>query len=252
MADVLSLSEVESLLSVLDSNGSWATIAQPSECDRPQPERVRQEQMQSILALHAGIGHELSDGLSWIVRASCDVQLAGTEQLSFGEFVASLETPTCIYLLDSKGLDGPVVVEMNSSIVFPIVDRLLGGGTETMPLASPQRPLTAIECTLMSRVTDLVLKAVENAWANVCDLQPGIDVIADHPSLRIGLGTFLYFANATGSSLRLMNLIGSRLFIRRCLFVLKVDHCHGLHPCSEICSYSFTLLDLQRSVTFQG
>ena len=172
MADVLSLSEVESLLSVLDSHSnSLASIDPPSGRDFERPERVSPEQLRSLHALHVGVSRELSDGLNAITRARCEVQLVSVEQVTYGDFVLNLEVPTCFHLIEAKGLGGHLILDLNLSIVFPIVDRLLGGGAETMPLACPQRPLTSIECTLVSRVTDLVLKAVENAWTNVCELQ---------------------------------------------------------------------------------
>ncbi len=182
MADVLSLSEVESLLSVLDSNSnSSASIDPPSGCDFERPERVSPEQLRSLNELHASVSHALSEGLSVITRTRCEVQLVSVEQLTYGDFVLSLDVPTCFHLIEAKGLDGHLVLDLNLSIVFPIVDRLLGGGPETMPLAIPQRPLTAIECTLASRVTDLVLRAVENAWASVCDLQLRVSQMESDP-----------------------------------------------------------------------
>ena len=174
MADVLSLSEVESLLSVLDSSSQSSDSAAQcagGDSQMTRPQRVSPEQMRAIQALHVGFSRELATGLSAIMRAACDVQIVSVEQLTYSDFILSLGVPTCFNLIESKGLGGHLILDLNPSIVFPFLDRMLGGDQQTTPRACPQRPLTVIESKLMSRVTDLALKAVENAWANVCELQ---------------------------------------------------------------------------------
>ena len=189
MADVLSQSEVESLLSSLDpASQSSASSAQLGGShltvyDFKRPERVSKEQMRSFHALHEGFSREFSAGLSSIMRSICEVKLISVDQLTYSEFVFSLETPTCFNLIESKGLDGHLILDLNPSIVFPIVDRLLGGGKESKPQASPQRPLTEIELKIASRVTDLALRALENAWSNICNLQLRVSQIESNPQL---------------------------------------------------------------------
>ena len=182
MADVLSFSEVESLLSVLDSTHHCAAeVAPPGDGSLRRPEHVSHEQLRSIHALHAGFSREFGAGLGSITRTSCEVQLINVEPLTYREFVGGLETPTCFSLMESRGLGGHLVLDLSPSIVFPIVDRLLGGAQETMPQACPQRPLTEIELKIASRVVDLAMKALQNAWANVCDLQLRVRQIESNP-----------------------------------------------------------------------
>ena len=50
------------------------------------------------------------------------------EQLTYGEFVFSLENPTCFNLLKADPLEGNLILDINPSILYPIIDRLLGGG----------------------------------------------------------------------------------------------------------------------------
>ena len=182
MADVLSFSEVESLLSVLDSTSHFAaSAAQPVDDGLRQLERLSHEQLRSIHALHAGFSREFGARLSSVMRSTCDVQLIRVEPLTYSDFVVGLEAPTCFVLLESKGLGRHLILDLSSSIVFPIVDRLLGGGQATMSQACPQRPLTEIELKIASRVTDLAINALENAWANVCDLQLRVSQMESNP-----------------------------------------------------------------------
>jgi flagellar motor switch protein FliM len=189
MADVLSQSEVESLLAALepgDAAGAAKELdyaARVSIYDFKRPERVSKEQMQAFQTLHEGFSRELSAALSAMLRNICEVKLISVDQLTYSEFVFSLEDPTCFILVDSKGLDGKIILDLNPCIVFPIVDRLLGGSRETQGDGSVQRPLTQIEVRLATRVTDLILEALSNAWSDICDLQLKVVQIESNPQL---------------------------------------------------------------------
>ncbi len=192
MAEVLSQSEVESLLSALDPPAGKATAPRQRRHDDPhqsisiydfkRPERVSKEQMRAFHALHDGFVRELGAALSGMLRTIVETRLVNVEQLTYSEFVFGLETPTCFNLLRSDGLDGDMILVLTPSIIFPVVDRLLGGGREPR-LDFPRRPLTEIELRLVSRITGLALRGLESAWANICDLKLRVNQVESNPQL---------------------------------------------------------------------
>lgn len=201
MADVLSQSEVETLLAALDPaprSNAGAAMSSPAPSSTPvrrrdngpqisvydfkRPERVSKEQMRAFQALHEGFSREFGAALSGMLRAIVEVKLISVDQLTYSEFVFSLENPTCFNLLESKGLEGHLILDLSPSIIFPIVDRLLGGGKESIP-SIPSRPLTEIELQLVSRITLLVINGLENAWHNVCNLGLKVTQIESNPQL---------------------------------------------------------------------
>ncbi len=188
MADVLSQNEVESLLSALDNGArqSPAKKEQPrgsiSVYDFKRPERVSKEQMRAFQALHDGFSRELGAALSSMLRSIIEVKLISVDQLTYSEFVFSLDNPTCFNLLESSGLDGHMILDINPSIIYPFIDRLLGGGREQRP-SIPNRPLTDIEIRLVSRITNLALRGLENAWGNMCQLGLKIRQVESNPQL---------------------------------------------------------------------
>lgn len=189
MADVLSQSEVESLLAALEPGDAAGAAKEPdyaakvSVYDFKRPERVSKEQMQAFQTLHEGFGRELGSALSAILRNICEVKLNTVDQLTYSEFVFSLEDPTCFILVDSMGLAGKIILDLNPCIVFPIVDRLLGGSREGQGKGPVQRPLTQIEVQVATRVTDLILEALSNSWSDICDLQLKVVQIESNPQL---------------------------------------------------------------------
>lgn len=197
MADVLSQNEVESLLAALEPTSNSGGQPQSAQAPRQprreiagqitvydfkRPERVSKEQMRAFQALHDGFSRELGASISGMLRSIVEVKLISVDQLTYSEFVFSLENPTCFNLLNSRGLDGHLILDLNPSIIFPIVDRLLGGG-KTSDHSFPSRPLTEIELRLVSRITKLAIESLENAWRNICSLELEVSQVESNPQL---------------------------------------------------------------------
>jgi flagellar motor switch protein FliM len=189
MADVLSQSEVESLLASLAPNSAMRPRTQshsdhpPSAAssvslDRHAPAETNL--MRSLRALHETFGREWGTELSRLMRTTVDVRLISFDQFSYGEFALSVEEPTCFNVLRADQLGGPIVINLNRAIVFPMIDRLLGGGCAPPP-AVPRRPLTEIELSLASRITDSAIESLRRAWAGICDLALSVRLVESNP-----------------------------------------------------------------------
>jgi flagellar motor switch protein FliM len=176
MADVLSQSEVESLLAALHPRGTPAVTPSEKNGGRisadgfPPPEFQSKELLRALQVLHEGFCRGFGAALCDLLRSSVALRLIGVDRLTYGEFVAGLANPTCFNLLESDGLDGHLVLDMNPSIIFPMVDRLLGGACEPQ-FSLPNRALTPIELRLVARVTTLAIAELEKVWSALCDLK---------------------------------------------------------------------------------
>jgi len=189
--EVLSQMEVESLLSAM--GGEAAAAETPPKASPPvsrekivpydfkRPERVGKEQMRALQTLHEGFGRNFGAALSALLRSIVEVKLTSVDQLTYSEFVFSLENPSCFNLLKAEPLEGNLILDINPSILYPIIDRLLGGGRETGALA--RRPLTEIELRLVARITALFLEELRHAWENVLDLKLSVLQVESNPQL---------------------------------------------------------------------
>jgi flagellar motor switch protein FliM len=191
--EVLSQEEVESLLSAMEGRGAAAapgaspagSIARPGEKISPydfkRPERVGKEQMRALQTMHEGFGRNFGAALSALLRTIVEVKLTSVDQLTYSEFVFSLENPTCFNLINAPPLEGKLILDINLSLLYPIIDRLLGGSSEAaIPV---RRPLTEIEMRLVSRITDLFLAEMKHAWENVLELNLSVDRVESNPQL---------------------------------------------------------------------
>jgi flagellar motor switch protein FliM len=189
--DVLSQAEVENLLSALEGEAEVRPIANAPLSLRPKekitiydfkrPERVGKEQMRALQTMHEGFGRNFGAALSALLRNIVEVKLTSVDQLTYSEFVFSLENPTCFNLINASPLEGQLILDINPSILFPIIDRLLGGST--MSTASVRRPLTEIELRLVSRITGLFLTEMQHTWENVLKFELSIDRVESNPQL---------------------------------------------------------------------
>ncbi len=143
-----------------------STRAQPYDFRRP--DRIGKDQLRAIHLLHENFARSLASSLSAYLRAYVSVNLVSVEQLSFMEFVQCLPSPTIITPLAMKPFDGNAILEMNPTLVFPILEMLLGGNGKGMP-HKVDREITEIEQSILEAVYRLILQDMREAWASVTD-----------------------------------------------------------------------------------
>ena len=94
--------------------------------DFRRPDRIAKSQLRAIHLLHDNFARNLVSSLSAYLRSYLIVNLVSVEQLSYAEFLECLPAPTCIVSLGLRPYDGNAVLELNSALVFPILEMLLG------------------------------------------------------------------------------------------------------------------------------
>ena len=93
--------------------------------------------------------------------------------MTYEELIASLPNPTSFTTLDTSPMDGTMCLEISPLIIYPIIDRLLGGNNRDLFI--PQRPLTLIEQRLIAQIIERALNGLTEAWAGIRELnfRPG-------------------------------------------------------------------------------
>ena len=136
--------------------------------DFRRPDRVSKEQLRSLHFLHDRFAVNISTSLSAFLRAMTEVNIVGVEQFSYSKFLASLPDPTAFYAIGMPPLDGLGAVEINPSIAFTMVDRMLGGAGQTPP---PNRALSEIEQNVLDAVVKLLLDHLTESWRAILDVK---------------------------------------------------------------------------------
>ena len=137
--------------------------------DFKRPERVGKEQMRALQTLHEGFGGNFGAALSALLRTIVEVKLTSVDQLTYSEFVFSLDNPTCFNLLEGRAAGGQPDPRHHS--LDPLSDHRPHVGRGPRGRTAGPRPLTEIELRLVSRITGLFLDELRHAWENVLELK---------------------------------------------------------------------------------
>jgi flagellar motor switch protein FliM len=173
MSEILTQEEIDSLLQAV-TKGELPQDSEP----RPRPRRhqtvqvydfhhqnrISKDQVRTLQMLHQTFSRAVSSSLSAYLRIVVEVQLTSVEQPTFGEFMVSLPSPSVSGIFEMPPLKGGALFDMDPRLVFPMIDRILGGAGR----ASIQvRELTEIERTLVVRLFRRLLGDLQQAWSQI-------------------------------------------------------------------------------------
>ena len=174
MNRILSQEEIDALVAATSGRSRSEDPRTPGSADSiltynfRRPDRVSKEQLRSLHFLHDRFARNLSTSLSAFLRAMTDVSIVSVEQFAYSEFLMSLPDPTAFYSVAMPPLDGIGALELNPSVAFAMVDRMLGGSGET---AAPNRALTEIEQNVLDAVVKLILEHLTETWRGITDVR---------------------------------------------------------------------------------
>lgn len=123
--------------------------------------KFTRDHVRALQIVHETFARQLSTVLATTLRAAASCTFSKIEQFSYDEYVRSLPNPSYIVILSLNPLPGAAIFQFPLPIAFAAIDRLLGGGGDSL---SPKRPLTEIESNLMRSVVDRALRELEYAY----------------------------------------------------------------------------------------
>ena len=189
MADILSQEEIDALLDVVEGEGdnvlegdddNLLPQRQVTLYDFKRPNRVSKEQLRAFRGVHDKMARSLASQISSIMRSIVEIQLHSVDQMTYGEFLMSLPNPTSFNVFSVKPLEGSGVIEINPSIAFPMLDRLLGGKGEPFDAS---REFSDIELSLFETILRVMMSTLKEAWGPVMDIYPTVESKESSPNV---------------------------------------------------------------------
>ena len=178
MSRQLSQTEIDAVFQNMQDRKRETTTA---KFDFRRPDRIPKSQVRAIHLLHDTFVRNLVSSLSAYLRSYLTVNLVSVEQLSYAEFLDGLPSPTCMISLGLNPYDGNGVLELNPSLVFPIIEMLLGGtGKSSYTI---QRDITEIEQKLLDGLFRIILNDLREAWKGVTMVEFTIENMETEPQL---------------------------------------------------------------------
>ena len=189
MADILSQEEIDALLDVVEDEGDDVLESGSDELlpqrqvtlyDFKRPNRVSKEQLRAFRGVHDKMARSLASQISSIMRSIVEIQLHSVDQMTYGEFLMSLPNPTSFNVFSVKPLEGNGVIEINPSIAFPMLDRLLGGKGEPFDAS---REFSDIELSLFETILRVMMSTLKEAWGPVMEVYPTVESKESSPNV---------------------------------------------------------------------
>jgi len=190
MADILSQEEIDALLDVVEDEGedilegggedTLLPQRQVTLYDFKRPNRVSKEQLRAFRGVHDKMARSLASQISSIMRSIVEIQLHSVDQMTYGEFLMSLPNPTSFNVFSIKPLEGSGIIEINPSIAFPMLDRLLGGKGEPFDAT---REFSDIELSLFETILRVMMSTLKEAWGPVMEVYPTIESKESSPNV---------------------------------------------------------------------
>jgi len=161
---VLNQSNLDALIKASKRNGprnveDKSKSVQP--CDFRLAGRLSNENARILSANQETLGSQLSDALLDYLGSELELKPNGLEQISVAEHMAAIPHLSYMVPISLTSTLCVAVLEFDLNIVFPIIERLLGG------LGSPSsgvRELSEIEEEVMQDVALLIARSAEEAW----------------------------------------------------------------------------------------
>ncbi|HLO99925.1 MAG TPA: flagellar motor switch protein FliM [Fimbriimonas sp.] len=195
MSDILSQAEIEQLLNTLsgDSASASAGGAAVSSANSPfspkkdgrgqksasisyeiydfrRPDKLSKDQLRTLGMLHDTFARAAGSALSAQTRSPINIEMISMEQIPYDEYLRSISS-SVFSIVSLPPLSGQVVLEMETTLVFALVDKMLGGPGR----AIERNMLTEIEKPLVRNIVERMLGALKQAWEAVVVVTPTVD-----------------------------------------------------------------------------
>jgi len=132
--------------------------------DFRKPGQAPGAQVPAIYALKQRFLHRIVSSLTAYLRSSVTAQLLAVDHVPYGEFLKGLPSPTCIVAVVMHPYESNTVLELNPSLVFPIIELLLGGSGKAKVA---HREITEIEQNVLDGLFRIIIQSLADTWKDV-------------------------------------------------------------------------------------
>ncbi len=181
----MSQSEIDALLSALSSGE--VDVEEIQEVDNSKktrkydfrnPQKISKDQLRTLEVIHENFARHMQTFLTGYLRAPVKINILTVDQFAYSEFSNALSNPAFLSIIDFSPLNGQILIDFSTNIIYTIIDRLLGGdgiGKQEM------RSFTEIELSLLRTMMEKIVGDIKEAWSNVIELKPVLEKIETNP-----------------------------------------------------------------------
>jgi flagellar motor switch protein FliM len=165
MERVFSREEIDAILKVASGrqgNSQNKETRSITACTFRQSGQLSAERVAAINGLHEGFVRNVSQSLGAYLRMDFELTPVSTEQLTYDQLLARIPEVTYMMGFSIEQMNAPAALQIDHSVVFPLVDILFGGVGRCEILT---REVSEIEEHIMEGVAGIICEQLEVAWA---------------------------------------------------------------------------------------
>jgi flagellar motor switch protein FliM len=188
MADVLSQNEIDALLSALSTGEIESEEVGKDEekhkvklYDFRSPQKFSKEHIRTLELIHDNYARIISNYLTGQTRQNVKVKIETVEQITYEEFIHSVQNPTIITIFKMPPLMGTIIFETNPQFSLQVIDVLLGGKGDRK---TETKEFTDIDKNIMRQVTTGMINNLKMAWDSILDVEPEVETIETNPAVN--------------------------------------------------------------------
>ncbi len=196
MADILSQSEIDSLLNSLISGAKDIEVAEQEqfvkkvkEYDFRSPKLFTREQLKILFSIYENYSRILSSFITGILQIACKIELIEVEEQQYHEFNNALPDSVLIGLVDfainnKEDDEDLILMNVSKDIGFCAIDRMLGGGGKHLPV---DREYSEIEYGLLDYLFKGMIPLMRNSWFDYVEIRPKLIKIETNSRILQGI-----------------------------------------------------------------
>ena len=233
MADVLSQSEIDALLSALSTGSLEPDELQKEEekhkvkiYDFRSPQKFSKYHIRTLELIHDNYARIISNFLTAQLRKNVKVKIETVEQITYEEFIHSIPNPTIMTMFRMQPLTGTILFETNPQFSFKIIDVLLGGTGERNTVS---KEFSDIDKNIMMQIISGMISNLKLAWEDILSVEPEVESLETNPAINQTLApnepvALVTFSVEMGKSNTFINICIPYLSIEKVLDKLVVQY----------------------------
>ncbi len=187
MPEILTQAEIEAVLNSIGNDQASAAnespgVPTPTQArltrttvpyevyDFRRPDKFSKDQLRTLQMLHETFARLAGTSLSAMLRTAVTIDLISLEQVPYEEYLRSI-SQSVFTITSLPPLTGQAVLEIEFSLVFAMIDRLLGGPGKSVNRTN----LTDIERPLVRTCIERMFQSLKSAWEGIVIVNPGIE-----------------------------------------------------------------------------
>lgn len=123
----------------------------------------------------------MATSLRNFTQDNVEVSLDSIESMRFGEYIDSLTLPTLLNVFKAEEWDNYGLMSLDSSLIYSMVDVLLGGRRGTAAMRIDGRPYTTIELNIVKEMIKLILSDLSTAFDPLTSVTFAFDRLETNP-----------------------------------------------------------------------